>query len=356
MHGSAEEGRLHRLRENNETDAYKRPLFSVILIAFDRQNYISGAFRSIVSQTLDSSLYEIIVIKNFPNAMIDGWTGAPSVRVVQSPSPSIGESYSEGVRISGGRIICFLDDDDEFEPDRLERIQELFSTRKGPVYYHNQRTVVDEDGRAIRNRWASSLAGNQGVDIIEVGPSEVAESSLPATFEAYFNESSMALSREVLEGHLGELESAPTLIDIFMVCTAVAEKATFVLDSRRTTRYRVHGNQVSGWSSGKFSDPSINEENSVIRKHIDVERSCMQLVRGTFTEQIFMRSLPRLVLTNQLYFSSRKETGRMLRNMYAYLRRRNASDVPDMLLLAFLSFTYSISRLLPRKVAGMLRR
>ncbi len=332
------------------------PAVSVILIAFNRRDYIEGAFRSILAQTVDRSLFEIIVIKNFPNQLIDGWTGEPSVTVVQSPSAAIGESYSLGVRLSRGEIICFLDDDDEYEPTRLARLLKLFSTCSGPVYYHNQRTVIDENGKAISDRWAESLAGNQRDELIVFGPDILRGSILPSTFDVYFNESSMALSRQILLNRQRELHEGPELIDIFMVCTAMAENATFVLDSWRLTKYRVHGNQVSGWADARNSRKSVDESNSVINKHIDTEYHCIPLVEGTAVEMIFRKNLPRLVLTNQLYYSRKRDRARLLRNMLSYLRMRNAADIPDALALIFLSLAYSISHQFPRRFVGAVRR
>ncbi len=333
-----------------------RPAVSVILIAFSRRDYIEGAFRSILAQTVDRSLFEIIVIKNFPSQLIDGWTGEPSVTVVQSPSAAIGESYSLGVRLSRGEIICFLDDDDEYEPTRLARLFELFSTCSGPVYYHNQRTVIDENGKAISGGWAESLAGNQRDELIVFGPDILRGSILPSTFDVYFNESSMALSRQILLNRQRELHEGPELIDIFMVCTAIAENATFILDGRRLTKYRVHGNQVSGWADPGNGRKSVDESNSVINKHIDTEHHCMPLVEGTAVEKIFRKNLPRLVLTNQLYYSRKKDSARLLRNMLSYIRMRNAADIPDMLALTFLSLAYSISHQFPRRFVGAVRR
>ena len=333
-----------------------KPAVSVILIAFNRRDYIEDAFRSILAQTVDRSLFEIIVIKNFPSQLIDGWTGEPSMTMVQSPSAAIGESYSLGVRLSRGEIICFLNDDDEYEPTRLARLFELFSTCSGPVYYHNQRTVIDENGKAISGRLAESLAGNQLDELLVLGPELLKGSILPSTFDVYFNESSMALSRQILLNRQRELHGGPQFIDIFMVCTALAENATFILDSRRLTKYRVHGNQVSDWTDAGNCRKSVDESNSLINKHIVTEHNCMPLVEGTAVGVLFRKNIPRLILTNQLYYSRKKDSARLLRNMFSYLRMRNTGDIADVLALTFLSLVYSVSHQLPRRFVGAVKR
>ena len=334
----------------------KRPLISLILIAFNRKEYITSAFRSVLAQNIESSLFEIIVIKNFPVEIIDSWKGKPAVMAIPAPSAIKGESYSVGVRLSRGDIICFLDDDDEFEPDKFGRLLALFSTCNGPVYYHNQRTIIDGSGRSVSGRWIRPLAGSQKEDLIILSPDKVRESTMPATFAAYFNMSSMALSRQILINMLQELAMAPPLIDIFMICTAVAANATFMFDSRRLTKYRVHSNQVSYWEDGRFSGPEADERTSVIGKHIVVQQRCMPFISGTGVERTFVKSLPRLVLTNQLYYSSKRDYLRLVRNLYSYIRMRNAGDLPDILGLFLLSFAYSISYKLPRRVAGIVKR
>lgn len=45
--------------------AEKFPLFSVIIVAYERKEYIQRAIKSVIEQTLDKANYEILVVKNF---------------------------------------------------------------------------------------------------------------------------------------------------------------------------------------------------------------------------------------------------------------------------------------------------
>ena len=48
-----------------------KPYISVVITAYDRKVFLLNAIKSVLSQTLDKTYYEIIVIKNFKDDNID---------------------------------------------------------------------------------------------------------------------------------------------------------------------------------------------------------------------------------------------------------------------------------------------
>lgn len=46
---------------------------SVVITAYNRREYLIKAVNSVINQSLDSSYYEIIVIKNFEDNEIDNY-------------------------------------------------------------------------------------------------------------------------------------------------------------------------------------------------------------------------------------------------------------------------------------------
>ena len=61
--------------ENNATSIYdnnsKLIFISVIIIAYKRKEFLLGAIKSVLNQTLDKKYYEIIVVKNYKDDAID---------------------------------------------------------------------------------------------------------------------------------------------------------------------------------------------------------------------------------------------------------------------------------------------
>lgn len=122
---------------NKEVEGQK-PFISVIIDAHDRKEFLKDAIESAINQSIDRSIYEIIVVKNFDDPEIDNLIAANQVISVKSSKNSlVGEDLSKGLEISRGEIISFLDDDDKFQVNKLETIFNIFQKDKEIVYYHN---------------------------------------------------------------------------------------------------------------------------------------------------------------------------------------------------------------------------
>ncbi|WP_297389066.1 glycosyltransferase family 2 protein [Acidiferrobacter sp.] len=114
--------------------AQSSPLFSVIIPTHNRCDYLRGAVASVFGQTLSS--WELIIID-------DGSVDTTSAYVAELPADrvtSIRHEHPQGVsraRNAGiararGHIVAFLDDDDEYVPEFLAIMADLFSGPTGP--------------------------------------------------------------------------------------------------------------------------------------------------------------------------------------------------------------------------------
>ncbi|WP_290705506.1 glycosyltransferase, partial [Ferroplasma sp. Type II] len=56
------------------------PYISVIIVAYNRKNYIKQAIESVLNQTLNQNLYEIIVVKNFEDMEIDDFINKNNIK------------------------------------------------------------------------------------------------------------------------------------------------------------------------------------------------------------------------------------------------------------------------------------
>ena len=89
----------------------KLPIISVIITLYNRTQFIHEAIESVINQTLNKDLYEIILISNIP---IDTSNYGKIVELSIIEDKEIGKMYQRGLEISKGKIITFLDDDDLF--------------------------------------------------------------------------------------------------------------------------------------------------------------------------------------------------------------------------------------------------
>src|SRR6185436_11387163 len=100
-----------------------QPLVSVVIPTRDRPHLVSAAIRSALAQSLRE--IEVIVVIDGPDARTE-----ESIRLIEDdrlgtttlPRPSGAPSArNAGVAAARGRWVAFLDDDDEWLPEKLAR-------------------------------------------------------------------------------------------------------------------------------------------------------------------------------------------------------------------------------------------
>lgn len=110
-------------------------LVSVIIPTYNRTNYVEDAILSVVNQTYKN--IEIIIADD--NAMIPQVREYIKKMVSKYPQcklilneENLGGSLNRniGIRNSSGELISFLDDDDTYEPTRIEKVVDLYITNQ----------------------------------------------------------------------------------------------------------------------------------------------------------------------------------------------------------------------------------
>ena len=91
----------------------KSPYISVIITAYNRKEFLLNAIKSVVNQTLDKKYYEIIVIKNYRDDIIDDYIKNNHNHVISivSREESLTGKLVEALDIANGYVISFLEDD-----------------------------------------------------------------------------------------------------------------------------------------------------------------------------------------------------------------------------------------------------
>ena len=226
------------------------PKISVIVGAYSRERYLPFAVRSLLAQTLPRERFEIVVVKNFRSAEEDRQLAEAGAVVLFDEEPRIGRWLRHAVNASHAPIVAFCDDDDEFEPDRLERMLTVFREHPDVGFYRNRVRVIDTEGRPIPEvRWrlherdsafdafgAVYRAADQKADLFDLATRRT---------HATFATSTMALRRELLDGELGDAFERTQLEDLFLFLVGVLAPYGVYLDDRRLTRYRFYAGNVT---------------------------------------------------------------------------------------------------------------
>lgn len=80
---------------------------SIIITEYWPRNFLKYAVRSVLNQTLDKRLYELIVVKRFRDREIDSLIESNSGKVVVLDDKPIGYYLAVGIIESEGDILAF---------------------------------------------------------------------------------------------------------------------------------------------------------------------------------------------------------------------------------------------------------
>jgi glycosyltransferase involved in cell wall biosynthesis len=126
-----------------------KPFISVIVIAYNRREFIKDALKSIINSMAIEDNYELIVIKNFKDEYADCLARKLSGKSILADIASIGAKVALGARMANGDVITFLEDDDTYVPERLKIIEKTFKANPSLIYYHNNVVTIDESCKLV---------------------------------------------------------------------------------------------------------------------------------------------------------------------------------------------------------------
>lgn len=122
---------------------------SVIITAYTRKQFLLNAIKSVLNQTLDRKYYEIIVVKNFRDDVIDTFIEENKIKNVLSYQKTLGGKLAQAIHYANGTIISMLEDDDMFFENKLQVVYNLFKNNENLVYFHNLPRFIDENKNII---------------------------------------------------------------------------------------------------------------------------------------------------------------------------------------------------------------
>lgn len=180
-----------------------KPFISVIVIAHDRKQFLPDALRSLEAQTLSKDLFEVIVVKNFVHEEIDkkirenGWLS------IITNKKHVAGKIAVGLDKANGEIVTFLEDDDIYKPNRLEKIYQSFIKYPNIIFFHNSFEEIDIYGNSLGIRPATKY----GELIL---PSKLKSKFAEAFDElswASMHNSSIAIRRGIVMKYIDKLEN-----------------------------------------------------------------------------------------------------------------------------------------------------
>jgi len=229
--------------------------------------------RSALNQTLPRDLYEVIVVKNFRDEAIDRELQERGVVNLYSNDVTVGGTVHEALEVARGDVVSLLDDDDEFLPEKLERVYAAFRT--GIDYYHNGRVVVNEAGKVLRK---------EGHRALIKGDEEKVRYALQIAIAQlmHFNNSSISVRKSVLKKDW--VKNCDLPFDVFAFTAALFSARVMVDDPIPLTLFRVHSQHL-GADLNSFDGNLAAELRATLRRVSDFAY-LLSVVRGTPYERV----------------------------------------------------------------------
>lgn len=110
--------------------------FSVIIPAYNAENFIQRSVRSVLRQTFSD--FEIIVVNDGSNDTTYQKVSSISderLIVIDKKNEGVSVARNEGIQRAQGEYICFLDADDEFYPNHLSALAEAIEKYKDRAFF-----------------------------------------------------------------------------------------------------------------------------------------------------------------------------------------------------------------------------
>ncbi|MFK5957869.1 MAG: glycosyltransferase [Lutibacter sp.] len=126
-------------------EVYK-PLVSVIIPTYNRPNYLKQTLKSVVNQTYTN--IEILVIDdgskmNYAESICNKH---PNCKYFYKTNGGLSSARNFGIKKAKGEYIAFLDDDDFWREDKLQKQVEFLNSNLDIDLVHSSAMIVDENG------------------------------------------------------------------------------------------------------------------------------------------------------------------------------------------------------------------
>ncbi len=210
---------------------------SVIILAFNRREYLRAAVASALDQTLPRERYEILAFKNFEEPDLERYLSENGVRILTSDPTARPRTMRTVLEEARGEILCFLDDDDIFLREKLAVVDREFSADPTLGYFHNGFQVVDND---LRPYDRTPFPQPERRLLLPAGDGR-RRALPPNALRLGFNTSSVSVRRDWLDPFLPSFEPREAeWSDAMMLGCALVSGRGVLVDPVALTQYRYH--------------------------------------------------------------------------------------------------------------------
>ena len=227
----------------------ENPLVSVIVVTYNRLNYLKLTIDSILSQNYQN--FEIIIMGDGPQQDVFDYVIALGRKniiygfVQHCGYPA--RARNEGIDKAKGKYIAFCDDDDLWMPEKLEKQIQVMTADETCGFCFTSRKSINELGKEVNRR-----------QIVWI-PKKTSIWSLIIT--NYISYSSVILKKEILEKHRFSFR----VVEDYHLWLRLVNHTKVIALTQKLIGYRVHSaNRSNNLANGMLENIAMFKN---LRKH-----------------------------------------------------------------------------------------
>jgi len=208
-----------------------RPLVSILINNFNYGRFLAEAIDSALNQTYPNCEVVVVDDGSTDNSrdIIAGY--GDRIRAVLKKNGGQGSTFNAGWKEARGDIICFLDADDAFTPNKVERILQVFAEDKSLGWvFHTLKLLDTNTGKELPR---PDRGITRKIDFRPLMQQGKMPNFAPAT-------SGLCFTRELLAKVLPMPELEGTSADRFLKLAALAQAPGMYLDEPLVEQ-KIHG-------------------------------------------------------------------------------------------------------------------
>ena len=246
--------RCSTLESYSEDANIKKPDITVIIptqAKESRDDFFRACIRSVIHQSYPREKIEVIVVSDNERVKdIIDTTLTEKIRVFIIDEKSLGGKLNYGIRNASSDVISFLEDDDEFELTKIERIMKEFSENEDLIYIHDNYTNINSKSMrvniptqtsrikmAARFRWKKFDSKN-------ITKKEI---SLLVRSGVLGNNSCISIRKGWIIPFINTFNGLNYGVDTLFLFLALTAKGAIGVIGECLTKYRVYGSNTSNY-------------------------------------------------------------------------------------------------------------
>ena len=285
---------------------------SVIITDHNRKDYIIECVKSVLEQEhISRDLYEIIVVKNYKDEYIDKFLNDHKIKIIETVNEAIGEKFVLGAKNSSSDILCILNDDDLFHPQKLYYVLNIFKQNKNLLYYHNSFIKIDKTGKSIHE--------NTDMKEIIINTNNIKEKLLKQALSGYntFNDSCITIKKQVIMEYEKELLDVKGNQDTILFLLSLKLNGSLIMDNQKLTEFRLHDSS-SNFRSAEL-DNNIKKFNGLIQRRL---QSYMVILKVFEKNSLLYKYIKCMLMSNEMQCNIFTNTKRsiLIRNLFSFIK------------------------------------